>query len=328
VLTLPSQDLDEIEEWNEYGELKQQIGSTPVAAPTPTASAATTPSKPPAPSISAPGADSPVPSPLSKQAPDETNPSSISAAKKEVTPLTLAMRQAGAEAAKKAVEKKTSKHKATSLAKDLGTAKDPRRAMESEMVRSVEEPSVSATTTAAKIPEKLAAEGAKRTSIDKIAEEGARRSDMDRAAGSDRTSEQEHAGLSKEAAILEARSAGNTTKMRSPLLEENAATSSTGLGAANFEPRPRTHRGSSVSLASKEEIEAIEKRNAIPEESEDTDESSTPKTDKAGNFDKSAHATLADLTTKDEGEAAAMKDVKPQEQDAKDPGAAGASVGD
>jgi hypothetical protein len=323
-----SKDLDEIEEWNEYGELKQQIGSTPVAAPTPTASAATTPSKPPAPSISAPGTDSPAPSPLSKQVPDEVNPSSISAARKDDTPLTLAMRQAGAEAAKKAIEKKASKSTALPPAKGLGPTEVPARAMESGIARSVEEPGVSATTTAAKIPKNLAAEGAKRTSIDKIAEEGARRSDMDRATESDRTNEQEHAGLSKEATMLGAMSASSTTKMKSPLSEDNPPRPSMEFRAANFEPRPRTHRGSSVSMASREEIEAIEKRDAIAEESEDTDESSTPKTDNEGHLDDSANVMLKDLTTTDEGEVTATKDGKTQEQHAKDPEAAGASVGD
>jgi hypothetical protein len=322
-----SQGLDEIEEWNEYGELKQQIGSTPVAVPTPTASAATTPSKPPAPLISAPGVDSPVPSPLSKQVPEEVRPSTISAARKDDTPLTLAMRQAGAEAAKKAVEKKASKYTALPPAKDRGPAEVPAPAMEPRTARSVEEPGVSPTTTAAKVPEQLAAEGAKRTSIDKIAEEGARRSDMDRAIDSDGTDE-EHTGYSKEAAMLEARSESSTTKIKSPLSEENPARPGTEFGAANFEPRPRTHRGSSVSMASKEEIEAIEKRNTIPEESEDSDETSTPKTDNEGNLDDSANATMAHLATTDEGEVTATNGGKTQEQDAKDPAAAGDSVRD
>ena len=296
-----------------------------MAAPTPTASAATTPSKPPAPSIFAPGADSPVPSPLSKQVPEEVNPSSISAARKDDTPLTLAMRQAGAEAAKKAVEKKASKYTALPPAKDLGPAEVPASAMEPRNARSVEEPGVSATTTAAKIPDTLAAEGAKRTTIDKIAEEGARQSDEDQAIDS-RTNEQEHAGRSREATMHEARSASRTLK--SPLSEENPARPSTEFGAANFEPRPRTHRGSSVSTASKEEIEAIEKRDAILEESEDSDEDSTSKTDNEGNLDNSANAILTDLISTDEGEVTATNDGKTQEQDARDPEAAGATVGD
>ncbi len=78
------QDLEEIEEWNEYGELQDNIGSGPKIS-TPSASTNVTPSKPPS-------------------APVEEKQSR--AAGGSQTPITLAMRQAGEEAARKAGEMK------------------------------------------------------------------------------------------------------------------------------------------------------------------------------------------------------------------------------
>jgi hypothetical protein len=290
----------------------------------------------------------PSPSPLSKEPTGEMDLSSMGAAKKEETPLTIAMRQAGAEAAKKASEKKGSKPPTSVAARSLGGIEVPMPAIETKMARTVEEPDVSAETTAAKVPEKLAQEGAKRTSLDKISEEGAKRTSMEKADESDGTSEHEHGGLSKEATVLEARRASSLTKMKSPLSEESAVSSSTEFVGAHFEPRARTHRGSSVSAASKEEIEEIEKRYAIPEEDEeekneedeDSDESST-RDEAKGTDIKSASmphteedvpiasdASTTDVTVINEGEFDVMKGLRPQEQDAKDPQGASASVGD
>ncbi|KAL9105704.1 MAG: hypothetical protein Q9187_008669 [Circinaria calcarea] len=100
---------EEVEEWNEYGELKENIGSDTISTSTP--SAANTPSKAPPftsstlqtpqstttnPPASAPTSTSTIASPAPHQPPQST----VS------TPLTLAMRQAGHEAAKKAGDSK------------------------------------------------------------------------------------------------------------------------------------------------------------------------------------------------------------------------------
>jgi hypothetical protein len=329
--------------------LKQQIGGTPATAPTPTISATTTPSKAPATPITVPdsaskaSSDPSAPSPLSKEIGGEVQPPPTSPSKKEETPLTMAMRQAGAEAAKKAGEKKGSMSTAPASTKKMDATDVRMPAIETTMARAVEDPSASSETTAGKIPEKLAEEGAKRTSVDKIAEEGAKRESMDKASEPEGVNEQDHVGLSKEAKMVEARRASSTTKMKSPLSEESAATSSTELGAANVEPIIGRHRGSSISSASKEEIERIEKSNAIPEETEETeetDESSgkanaqvteTPSsivTETGKDPQNRVDATKVDVAATDEEELAATKSVKPQEQDAKDPTAAGVSVGD
>lgn len=108
-----TQDLEEVEEWNEYGELKDHVGGPPQTA-TPTPSAMNTPSKAPtAPSSSTPS--KPPPSPLSstpKQNPStsvETPPPRPPPQTATDSPLTTAMRQAGFEAAKKAGDAKKAK---------------------------------------------------------------------------------------------------------------------------------------------------------------------------------------------------------------------------
>ncbi|MCJ1268691.1 hypothetical protein MMC22_008579 [Lobaria immixta] len=88
-------DLEEVEEWNEYGELKENVG-TGAAPSISTPSAPSTPSKPPKP------ADSP-----SKVSTSTTTPSRPQQSTTTNSPLTTAMRQAGLEAAKKAGEAKS-----------------------------------------------------------------------------------------------------------------------------------------------------------------------------------------------------------------------------
>jgi hypothetical protein len=267
--------------------------------------------------------------PLTKEPGEISEPVSASASKKEETPLTMAMRQAGAEAAKKAGEKKGSMSTARPSTAGLEATEAPMPAIQASMSKAVEEPGVSAETTAAKMPGKLAEEGAKRTSVDKIADEGAKRRSMDKATESDSASEQEHVGLSKEAKTLEARRASSITKTKSPLSEDTSAMCSREHGSPNFEPRPRTHRGSSVSLASREEIQEIEQRNAIPEEIEEPDEQSAkPSPQGSEGLEKSSDATMTDVTASDKGEARATKGTKPQDQGAKRAEEAGTSVGD
>ena len=100
-------DLEEVEEWNEYGELKENVGAPGVTATAPTSTAGT-PSKsyalPTTPSKSATGStNTPAKAPTSAV---ET-PSRSTQATSTDSPLTTAMRQAGIEAAKKAGDAKT-----------------------------------------------------------------------------------------------------------------------------------------------------------------------------------------------------------------------------
>ena len=96
-------DLEEVEEWNEYGELKDNVEPTPRPAP----SAPATPSKVPAVPSSEVMSRTPVTNPAtpskpisSTETPTRPLPSSTD------SPLTTAMRQAGFEAAKKAGDAK------------------------------------------------------------------------------------------------------------------------------------------------------------------------------------------------------------------------------
>lgn len=316
-----------------------------MAASTPTTSATSTPSRPPPLSGTVPGATSTASpdkfgqSPFSKEMSEEVEQSSTNGSKKEETPLTMAMRQAGAEAAKKAGEKKGCK--STALA-SMGSSEDtelPINPPETKMAKAMEEPGTSADSTASKVPEKLAEEGAKRTSIDRIADKDAKRSNIDTTSQLDGANEQEHVGISKEATKLEVKRASSVTKMKSPLSEEIAATSDSNLETVNSEPQPKTHQGSSISVASKEKIQEIEKRNAILEEV-DTDKSShetgAPSTtaparslsNRAGEVGDSNSARTTNVEATNEGEIAATKGIKSQEQDPKDALGANTSVGD
>ncbi|KAL8827430.1 MAG: hypothetical protein Q9170_007018 [Blastenia crenularia] len=111
-------DLEEIEEWNEYGELKEKVGVSPMAS---TSSAMNTPTKLPL-STSTPSKLSTSDSP-SKQAPPMDSPSRLTSASQTESPMAAAMRQAGMEAAKKAGDAK-----AKALAKAGIPSKSPSEA--------------------------------------------------------------------------------------------------------------------------------------------------------------------------------------------------------
>ena len=101
-----------MEEWNEYGELKENVepaglGTEPISTPTP--SATSTPSKPP-PSTTIPSNPSPAPADTTTESSGPTSSTGSSpappATAKEAS-FTTALRQAGFEAAKKANDAKT-----------------------------------------------------------------------------------------------------------------------------------------------------------------------------------------------------------------------------
>lgn len=284
------------------------------------ASATNTPSRPNPVSLSGPGTtsntSSDVPSPPARNAEmsEQLDPSLMGATKKGESSLTMALRQAGAEAAKKAGEKKLSKPITQSSAKDQKATVMPIPGSETKMAKLAEQPGALADATAAKVPEKLAEEGAKRTSVDKIAEEGVKRTSLDRDTEPDSTDEQGYVGLSKEATLLEARLGSSVTKINSPLSEGTAATS-------------------------RDEGQESGESDSSSEEKEDPDKSKTkaraqatgaPLNSVAGNAEQlnPAEATMKSVTATDEAEDAAMKGLKPQEQDAKDGQGAGLSVAD
>lgn len=120
-----------MEEWNEYGELKEHVSlgaaSPAVATPSPT---------PSSPSKIVPLAETPSKVRFSADTPTKTTQSAATG-----SPLTIAMRQAGAEAAKKASDAKSQ-----SRAKVLGVSQASGPKMDNSTAPAPETPSQSRTT--------------------------------------------------------------------------------------------------------------------------------------------------------------------------------------
>lgn len=214
-------------------------------------------------------------------------------APREDTPLTMAMRKAGAEAAQKAGQKKA--WKPGSLFSGNPTSPDapvPSTATTTKLSKASEEPNTSADITTGKTPAVLATEGVKRASFDKVAD------------SESSTDAETEPSKSVEESLLQARRTSSITKIKTPLSNETALESTPSLSEQQrFEERPRTHRGSSVSDASKEEIECVEKSNAIPEEDEGDEETAClPQTSEkmAQTTTDRAKSSLAGVTSSDE----------------------------
>jgi len=236
----------------------------------------------------------------------------------------MAMRKAGAEAAQKAGQKKALKQ--SSLLSDNPKSPDapmPSTATNTKLSKASEEPNASTDITAEKTAAVLAAEGARRTSVDKIAD------------SESSTDAETDPSKSAEESLLQARRTSSITKTKMPLSNETALESTPSLSEQQrFEERPRTHRGSSVSEASKEEIECIEKSNAIPEEDEDDEDGEEtaclPPTSekKAQTTTDGATSSLADATSSDKQEQPSMQDSETRVQNTREGEASGVSVGD
>lgn len=190
------QDLEQVEEWNEYGELEEQIedqidifGDVPIsatAAEAQQAAAARAQAQEEARKSAQSGTGRTAsetrhisisePKDQKRKESDATTPGS----EKKDSPLSMAMRQAGAEAAAKAGQKKTTTATTTTSKTDPVKIADTSAAQES-----MPPPEVPASATVspkldtgsadpdtamtdAKTPGQLASEGAKKTSIDKI----------------------------------------------------------------------------------------------------------------------------------------------------------------
>jgi hypothetical protein len=305
--------------------LKQQIGATPAVSATPATSTTNTPSKAPS-SLNTSTEPTSAPSAKSEhihiEEPAEGHrKTSASGPRKDDTPLTMAMRQAGAEAAQKAGQRKVVKP--GSLLSENPTSPDtptPSSATDTKLNKASEEPHASAETTAAKTPAVLAGEGAKRTSIDKIA-------------GSESSTDADiEPPKSTEESLLQARRTSSITKTKTLLSTETALESTPSLSEQqHFEERPRTHRGSSVSEASREEIECVEKSQAIPEEDEDEDSAPcVPKSEenKVQTSMEEDQPALADFTSSDKQEHPSDLENESRARNAREGEAAGVSVGD
>ncbi|KAL6247458.1 hypothetical protein RBB50_005804 [Rhinocladiella similis] len=332
-------DLEQIEEWNEYGELQEQIaGFSEFGGP------ASTPAPVPAPSTLAPepttksAASSGPPSRASSETrhisiaepKDKDSTATDGAATKSAeTPLNIAMRQLGAEAAAKAGQKKAAAlqaAKAPTKTPDTTEQIPVPAATKLSVDAAAEAPETVSEVTAAKTPAQLAAEGAKRTSVDKIAE----------SEGAASTSSSDSEGHSTEAQIAELRRQSSITKQKSRLSESTPADQSeTVLLDPSPAPKsetaapesevstdppvdmPKQHRGSDIGEASVEEIREIEKKTSIPEAAEEEGASISTDQDKE-----------TAVTSTNEGEEQVTKGTDPQDSSAKDADKAGVSVGD
>ena len=379
------QDLEEVEEWNEYGETKMRLASP---GSKPTATASSKPSTGPASSVGTSPKDSPVQSvvetlspekeipssPLS-QPPSATKTTSAPSLKKEETPLTMAMKQAGAEAAKKAGERGGSTTTAkvppsvaggrssdvpmpSSIDSDSGSDNGGGR---KELV---EDPEQKPELTVGKIPEKLAEDGAERTSIGKIAEEEARRDEQ--GTGIDTNAEGNTGTINNEvfpetATRSRARAQSNAPKTKSPLADETGTTSMADLEAeadnsnnnkedvksaetennpvrASIEDTTKKDEKPTIPTApEKEEREDKERAEANDKEKDETGRTMSnpqqanpiPTENKLQSSPTVAKTnSTTEVTASDAEELAVTDGVAPQETDAKDARGAGMSVGD
>ncbi|EXJ54043.1 hypothetical protein A1O7_09380 [Cladophialophora yegresii CBS 114405] len=342
-------DLEQIEEWNEYGELKDQIAATQDFGSFTTGTAAATKLAPEMPGAST--ASTPQRSGPPSRASSETRHISITEPKERKdgdgksgslqkpadTPVNIAMRQLGAEAAAKAAQKKTGAAASQPLkaaAAPVTERSIPDQTPSSAAAKlSTEEAVTSADTaaevTAAKTPAQLASEGAGRTSIDKIAE-----SEDKLASGA---AEMEQQPKSTEEQQLEMRRTSSVTKSKSRLSDVTPIAESDSIvaepeesvkspspvavpeGEVSARPAdmPRQHRGSDIGQASLEEIKALEKKMSIPEEGDAGDDNVTSTTTK-----------VPAVSTTDKAEEKATKGIETQKTEPKDADKAGVSVGD
>ncbi|KAK7887352.1 hypothetical protein LTR67_009772 [Exophiala xenobiotica] len=335
-------DLEQIEEWNEYGELKDQIaGFSELGGPAATSTPDTLAPEAPSTSTASSGPTSRASSetrhisitePKAREsAGSENTPASSS--KPAESPMNVAMRQLGAEAAAKAGQRKAATAqaaKAPTKAPDTTEQTPVPAATRLSADVAVESPDMATEVTAAKTPAQLASEGAKRTSVDKIAEsEGT---------GTASASSSDSEGPSTEAQLVEQRRQSSVTKQKSRLsvstpadqsetvLEDAEASPPQATGMAvpdsevNSDPpvdMPKQHRGSDIGGANPDEIKELEKNISIPEEAEEGDD--VPKTNAA--TDKA-------VTSTDETEEQVTQGTDPQQTGAKDADKAGVSAGD
>lgn len=341
-----------MEEWNEYGELEDQIedqidifGDVPISATSAEAHAAAaarneaqraslasigrTASETRHISISDPREEL---ARKKSQTDDSPNPA-VNLGDKKNSPLSMAMRQAGAEAAAKAGQKSSSTSGAQAQAATTG--KDPTDTTTSAPATAAkldpDAEEVTQTETAAKTPEQLASQGQKKTSVDKLGgspeDEGTscclvsacpRALTVSPKKKTNNLSTDSHKSNLEQ--VLDQRRKSSVAKTSSSLANatsiDEADTVSTRPSAV--EEPPKTTSTSTSTSADKDAINQREK--AIAEEDEDEDEA------EAGDSEPVKKAAKVSAT--DKGEENVLGGTKPQEREAADGGAAGESVGD
>lgn len=365
-------DLDQIEEWNEYGELQEHINSThdsstPVTSSPASAGITLRPEPPPGVAnqpteIQKPQRPSGPPSRASSEGrhisisePTETDKEKArtpSTAPVE-NPMLAAMRQLGSEAAAKGQARKVSGGIAKDKSKPeeestspvsiptqsttaASTAQTPSPAATRQSIDAAD-PSEDPEMTAGKVPAQLAAEGARRTSVDKIEEQTPSTSSP--LASSNETTDSTNksandGGLSPAAALstsdksnqqqtIELRRTSTQTKQPSALQHSESVNDVPQVGGDDTEQaeksateneieesaskvnadetlEPNEHRGSTLEKVDTVDAKEIEEKNAIPEDPEKEEEDDEDEKDE-GDVNDKAKATesssIANLDT-------------------------------
>ena len=262
------------------------------------------------------------------QTEDSLNPAANLGDKKN-SPLSMAMRQAGAEAAAKAGQKSSStsgaQAQAATTGKDPTDTTIPAPATAAKLDPDAEE--VTQVETAAKTPEQLASQGQKKTSVDKLGgspeDEGtsccsASACHCALTVANNLSADSHKSNLEQ---VLDQRRKSSVAKTSSSLANatsiDEADTVSTRPSAV--EGPPKTTSTSTSTSADKDAINQREK--AIAEEDEDDD-------DEDEGRDSEPVKKAAKVSATDKGEENVLGGTKPQEREAADGGAAGESVGD
>jgi hypothetical protein len=362
VTNLKLQDLEQIEEWNEYGELKDQIASTqdfgtfkPSTIATPATTAATTlaPEAAATSTASTPQRSGPPsrassetrhisieePADREKDKAGDSKPSSSQ--KSTESPMNIAIRQLGAEAAAKAAQKKGGA--AAQSSKAAAPSTDEKKVLEqatpSAAARLSTEAAIdsgdgAAEVTATKTPAQLASEGASKASIDKIAESEDKLVSGAAELDNPKSTEQQQLELRRTSSITQTKSRlseatpvaeSDTVAAASKTTSPSSSISAPGWQAevdAKPTPAPRKHRGSDVGEASIEEIRALEQKLAIPEEDESEAQAEEVKPE------AEAVTKAPALNPVDETEDKITEGMDTQKTDPKDAEKAAESVGD
>lgn len=240
--------------------------------------------------------------------------------------MVMAMRQAGAEAAAKAGQKKTLKPMPAAPKPTEKDATAP--VVEAKIASSMADPSADPEITQAKIPAQLAAEGAARTSVEKIAETQTVPDASGTAGGSSETqisNEQQIADLRRTSSITKAPSKLSENQTQVQVAEEAAEVKR----EPKFAERPTTHRGSSLSQVSAEEIKEMEKRNSIEEDLDEDVEDGVEKVPVVKDVvaEDEAEKHVKDVVATDDGEALATEEPLTENSDPKHAESTGVSVG-
>jgi len=218
-------DLVEVEDWNEYGELKQHVKIVGDSNMTPVRTPAATPSGTPSKTVAQKENTKPEPALASTSKQVEEPKSSIP----EPTPITLALRQAGQEAAQKAKE---NKKKPMETFSGVGKAE---AAKEEEAV-----------------PAPVSVGSSEKHTIE------------------DNSSLQ-----SPNSTAWKTASRSMNMTIPPPSMDKLESLQSPNTGAwksTDVNPPILTHRGSTISTVSDEEIKQIEEEETIPEEDEDEED--------------------------------------------------------